>query len=169
MIFNVIDFLEREKKEKTKKYGIENTAYSLEIVVFPMSYKDYLRIVAQIRYYCKNDNVSWICGYSTTDSKSAKIIIDRKGKIGRPKKKILGKKVAGHCHNTFVGAEKSCFKTVEKIKKAIDKKHNKKICKIVSLGNNVHFFNTIGYIEKQSDIIRTGGNFNFLKYYKERR
>ena len=45
MKFNVIDFLEREKKEKTKKYGIENTAYSLEIFVFPMSYKDYLRIV----------------------------------------------------------------------------------------------------------------------------
>jgi hypothetical protein len=129
---------------------------------------EYKRLVEQIRYYANKNNISWLAIYSTTDSKTAKVQYERTGKRGRPKKIIAGDNVAGHAHICLVGNEtQSAYSTATSIKKAVDKKYKKPICRVVSKGQGFNASNFINYCYKQADTIRNGGNFDFDRYVKK--
>lgn len=160
MKFKLIDYINFVK--------LDSTLYSIEVFVTPLNMHDYLLIVEKLKYFCRKDNISFLSVYSTTESKSAKLVITHTGKRGRPQKTILGKKIDGHTHTIIKGNNcKSAYSTAKKIKKSIDKHYDKPVCKIVSKSDNIHAFNYIGYCIKQSDVLRTGGNFDFINYYKE--
>ena len=146
-------------------YSVKATVYFIEIYK-AFDKQDFLRLCETVRYYCQKDNISYLFAFSTTDSKTAKPKYQMTGKRGRPRKVIQGKKVDGHIHNAFVGDKnKSCRQTILKIAKAINKKETKKITKINSISNGVDVHDYAGYILRQSDIIRSGGEFNFQEFY----
>ncbi len=146
-------------------FRLQANCYCIEIYATPLSIQDYLVICEKIRYYCKKDGISWMAVYSTTDSNTAKSTVIHTKKRGRPQKVIQGKKVDGHIHNLFIGNEnKSAYSTVNQIKKSLDKKYKKPICKVVSKGRDYHAYNTMCYNLKQADIVRTGGDFDFKEY-----
>jgi hypothetical protein len=153
--------------------GINATLYALYLFSQDgqdkeLTEAEFKRLVEQIRYYCRNDNISWLCVYSTTSSKTAKAQYKRTGKKGRPKKVIVGDDVAGHTHICLVGNEtQSAYSTATRIKKAVDKKYKKPICRVVSKGQGFNASNFINYCYKQADIVRNGGNFDFDVYVKK--
>lgn len=159
MQFKLLDFF--------NYYRLDSVAYSLEIYVTPMTMEDYLAITEKLKYYCKKDCISFLSVYSTTDSKTAKVVVEHTGKRGRPKKYIKGKKEKGHTHTLILGNKnKSAYTTAKRIKHSINKRYKKPVCKIVSKGNDLQAYNFIGYCYKQADIVRTGGNFDFDYYYR---
>ena len=133
MLFHLSDFL------------LDSPIYAVYLYR-EISEKEYLQICGIIRYYCRKDNDKYI----------------KKGKRGRPKKQVFGKKVAGHTHISVTGKkEKSAYKTAQVIKRAFNKKYHKPICRIVSKGNLIDARVWIGYTLKQADILRSGGDFDF--------
>jgi hypothetical protein len=153
--------------------GINATLYALYLFSQDgqdkeLTEAEFKKIAEQIRYYANKDSVSWLCVFSTTDSKTAKVQYERTGKRGRPKKVIVGDDVAGHTHICLVGNEtQSAYSTATRIKKAVDKKYKKPICRVVSKGQELHASNYIAYCYRQADIVRTGGNFDFGVYVKK--
>ena len=146
-------------------YRLDANCYSVEIYQKPLTEHDFLVIAEKMKYYCRKDGVSWLAVYSTTDSDTAQQTAERTGKRGRPKKLVQGTKIDGHTHNIIVGTkEKSAYSTAQQIKKSIDKKYNRKICKVVSKGNSDHAYNDMKYCLKQADVVRTGGDFDFYQY-----
>lgn len=142
------------------------TVYQIQLFVTPLSLEDYLRIVEQFRYHCRKSDISWICGYSTTSSDDANTEYLRTGKRGRPKKMIVGSSVDGHQHNLFIGTEQtSAYSTVHRIAGALDKKYGKKVCRVKTVSSGLHLHNSIQYITRQSDVLRSGGDFDFREYY----
>lgn len=128
--------------------------------------KGFLQLCEKVRYYCNKNDVSYLLGYSSTDSKTAKPKYKKTGKRGRPQKVIQGKKINGHIHSEFIGDKnKSCRQTVLTIANAINKKELKKITKINSIPNGVDVHDYTGYILRQSDAIRSGGEFDFKEFY----
>lgn len=153
MRFKLTNFLEY--------YKICETYYSIEVYV-PLSEHDFYIIVEKLKYYCRKNHISWLAVFSDTDSKDAEQVIDRVGKVGRPKKRVKGTKVDGHTHITLVGSEShSGYKTACIIKQSIDKKYKKKVSRVVSKGDFEHGHNFIRYSLRQANIVRTGGDFNF--------
>lgn len=149
MLFHLSDFL------------LDSPIYAVYLYR-EISEKEYLQICGIIRYYCRKDNVNWLAIFSTTESKSAELKYIKIGKRGRPKKQVFGKKVAGHTHISVTGKkEKSAYKTAQVIKRALNKKYHKPICRIVSKGNLIDARVWIGYTLKQADILRSGGDFDF--------
>ena len=146
-------------------YKIPATVYYIEIYK-TFDRQEFLRLCETVRYYCQKDDISYLLAFSTTDSKSVKIKYLKTRKRGRPQKIVTGKKVNGHCHNTFIGTEeKSCRQTVLKIANAINKKQPRKITKIQSISNGADVHDFTGYILRQSDILRAGGSFDFKEFY----
>ena len=146
-------------------YKIPATVYYIEIYK-TFDRQEFLRLCETVRYYCQKDDISYLLGFSKTDSKSAKIKYLKTEKRGRPQRIITGKKVDGHCHNAFIGTqEKSCRKTVLKIAKALNKKQPRKITKIQSISNGADVYDYTGYILRQSDIIRSSGSFDFKGFF----
>lgn len=152
-------------------YDMDAVCYSVEVYQSqsaPLSVADYLQITDIVRYYSKKDGVSFMTVYSTTESDNAMRIAIRTGKRGRPKTIVDGTKTSGHIHCSIVGnKEKSASKTARTVKERLDKKFNRKICRVVSKGNGEHAFNWISYSLRQADIKRTGGDFDFQKYVDE--
>lgn len=151
-------------------YRLPSNVYSLELFVTQLTPKEYFGFVEKLRYYTKKDGVSYLSVFSTTSSESAKVVITHTQKRGRPRKEIVGEKVAGHSHTIIMGTpEKSAYSTAKIIKKSVDKKYQKRVMKIVSLGRDTdHTYNMIGYCFRQAEIVRSGGNFDFKAYYDER-
>lgn len=146
-------------------YQIPATVYYIHLYK-TLDKREFLRLCENIRYYCQKDDISYLLGFSKTDSKSAKIKYLKTGKRGRPQRIITGKKVNGHCHNVFVGTqEKSCRQTVLKIAKSLNKKEPRKITRIQSISNGADVHDFTGYILRQSDILRAGGSFGFKEFY----
>ena len=136
--------------------------YAIYIFQTGLTERDFLAISAKLRYYANLDDVSWLAVYSTTESQSVQNKPQNNGKRGRPKKNVVGKKVNPHCHLTVVGTkEKSAYNTAVRFKKSVDKKRGKKICRVVSKGDSFDARIWIGYCLKQSDILRSGGDFDF--------
>lgn len=161
MRFNITDYFDY--------YRLDATAYSVEIYLQGITEKDFTDIFCnKFGYYCRRDGVSWLAVYSTTDSKDAEQTAIHTGRRGRPRKIVQGTKKDGHIHNIIVGtAEKSAYSTAHAIKKSIDKKYQKKVCKVVSKGDNAHAYNDMCYCLRQADVVRTGGDFDFAKYIAE--
>ncbi len=161
MRFRITDYFDYHR--------LDSTAYSIEIYQKPLSENDFLTLCEKIKYYCRKNGISWLAVFSTTDSKDARQVKVSTGKRGRPRKIVQGTKVDGHIHNIVIGnSEKSAYSTAHEIKKSIDKKFKKKVCKVVSKGDNVHAYNDISYCLRQADIIRTGGDFDFQGYVDSR-
>ena len=77
---------------------------------------------------------------------------------------IIGKKVSSHCHLSVVGTkEKSAYNTAVRFKKSVDKKRGRKVCRVVSKGDQFDARIWIGYCLKQADILRSGGDFDFQR------
>ena len=103
--------------------------------------------------------------FSDTDSNDAEQVVDRLGKIGRPRKRVQGTKIDGHIHTVVIGNQNtSAYKTACQIKCSIDKRYKKKVSRIESKGNSEHGYNYVRYSLRQANIIRTGGDFNFRDY-----
>lgn len=85
---------------------------------------------------------------------------ERLGKVGRPKKLVVGKKVAPHVHVGVTG--NLAHKTVSDIQFALEKKGVS--CKIVSKGDlsELHAKNYVGYCYRQGDFYRQGGENRFF-------
>lgn len=146
---------------KINAYLWDAVCYSLEVYQKPLNEHDFERIVGRIRYYCKDD-VSWLAVFSTTESATAKQIVNHTGKRGRPRKTVVGEKTDGHIHTAFVGTkEKSAYTVTQKLKKNINKMFGKNICCVSSKGKADHAYNWISYCLKQGDVTRTGGEFDF--------
>ena len=144
-------------------YKLYANCYSIHIYQSPLSKHDFKNIIVQkIRYHCRKGGFSWLAVYSTTDSKTARSAAVRTGRRGRPKKIIQGKKEDGHIHNIIIGTkERSARSTVHEIKDSLDKKYKRKICQVISKGNDDHAFNFMDYCLRQADIIRTSNDFDF--------
>ncbi len=150
-------------------YRLDATCYSIEIYLKPLTPKDFKNVIVnKIKYYCSKDKVSWLAVYSTTNGKTAQQTVIKTGKRGRPKKSVKGIKEAGHVHCVIKGtAEKSAYSTVQKIKKSIDKTYGRKASKIISKGNTDHAYYFMFYSFRQADIVRSGGDFDFMQYVKD--
>lgn len=149
---------------------LEAVLYSLYVNITPLSRDEFNHIARRIRYFCEKDGMSWLACYSTTDSKTAKQDSIKTGKRGRPRKSVTGVKIDGHVHACVKGTnEKSAYSTAQKIKKDLDLHYWKKICTVESKGpcTGAHAKNTISYNFGQSDITRSGGDFDFMEYAKE--
>ena len=149
-------------------YRLDASAYSIEIYQRPLTEHDYLMICEKLKYYGRKDGVSWLCVYSTTDSKDAEQKVIHTGKRGRPRKAVQGTKIDGHTHCLVIGNKnKSAYSTAQNVKKSIDKKYSKPVCRVVSKGDNAHAYNDMCYCLRQADIVRTGGDFDFDNYIAE--
>lgn len=147
-------------------YYTKRTAYQIWLFDVDLSEQEYLRIVEQFRYHCRKADVSWICGYSTTSSDDAHAEYLRTGKRGRPKRVVSGSGVDAHQHNLMIGTESnSAYSTAHRICKALNKKYKRKVAQVHSVSDGAHLCNSIGYITRQSDVMRSGGSFNFKEYY----
>ena len=136
--------------------------YAVYLFETGLTERDFLAISAKLRYYANLDDVSWLAIYSSTESATAQRKTHNKGKRGRPKKYVVGKKVSPHCHLSVIGSPtKSAYSTALKFKNAVDKKRGRKVCRVVSKGNSYDARIWIGYSLKQADILRSGGDFDF--------
>lgn len=150
MIFRLIDL------------KLPSAVYAIYIFQTGLTEREFLAICSKLRYYATQDGVSWLAVYSTTESNSVQNKPLRNGKRGRPKRRICGKKISPHCHLSLLGNKsKSAYSTAIKFKKAVDKKRGQKICRVVSKGNSYDARIWLGYSLKQSDITRSGGDFDF--------
>lgn len=151
MIFRLIDL------------KLPAAVYAIYIFQTGLTEREFLAICSKLRYYATQDGVSWLAVYSTTESNSVQNKPLRNGKRGRPKRCICGKKTNPHCHLSLLGNKaKSAYSTAIKFKKAVDKKRGQKICRVVSKGNSYDARIWLGYSLKQSDITRSGGDFDFI-------
>lgn len=165
--YDEIDLIDRDIKRAY--YGVSAVGYSIELYRVNLSKAEFNALFRMFRYYCQKDNVSCLIIYSTTDSATAQPIYQQNGERGRPIKIIEGTKVLPHQHNLVIGNENtSAFGTAKKIQKYLNKQYGLHSTKIVSKGNDYHFFNTVGYLYNQADIIRSYGDFDFKGYYDSR-
>lgn len=150
---------------KVKDYLAMRTAYQIWLFDTSISEQEYKQIVEQFRYHCRKSDVSWMCGYST-HSNTAHAEYIHTGKRGRPKKVITGSGVDAHQHNLLIGTEgTSAYSTAHRICKALNKKYRKNVAQVHSVSDGAHLCNSIEYIARQSDVLRTGGDFDFKEYY----
>ena len=141
---------------------IDSTLYSVEIYKQGVSIEEFNRIVAVFRYQCQKSGASFLSIYSTTNSLFTFPLIEKTGKRGRPKRKVYGRKVAAHVHACVIGrAEKSAFSVCQEICKRLKNRH-KIMSKIVSKGREQHAVNYIEYCFRQADVVRSGGDFDFV-------
>ena len=70
-------------------YEVPAQVYYIEIYK-AFDKQDFLRLCETVRYYCKYDDVSYLLGFSTTDSKSVKIKYQKTRKRGRPQRIVTG-------------------------------------------------------------------------------
>lgn len=146
-------------------YYTKRTAYQIWLFDVALSEQEYLRIVEQFRYHCRKSGVSWMCGYST-HSNTAHVEYLRTGRRGRPRKEIIGSGVDAHQHNLLIGTEDtSAYSTAHRICKALNKKYKKNVAQVHSISDGAHLCNSIKYISRQSDVMRSGGDFDFKEYY----
>lgn len=151
-------------KFKLSNFTLETPIYSVYFFK-EISEKEFFQLCGILRYHCNRDNISWYAVYSTTESKTARRQAVKTGLRGRPKLEVRGKKVGGHTHVSLVGNRtQSANKTAIRIKKSLDKKYKKPICRIVSKGANFDACEWLGYCFKQASICRGGGDFDFEKY-----
>ena len=149
-------------KFKLTDFKLPARIYAVYLFETGLTEREFLAIAAKLRYYANMDGVSWLAVYSSTESATAQSKPQKNGKRGRPKKFIYGKKTNPHCHLSLVGTkEKSAYNTAVRFKKSVDKKRGKKICRVVSKGDSFDARIWIGYCLKQSDILRSGGEFDF--------
>lgn len=104
----------------------------------------------------------WLLGDSTTDSKVC-CTYKKKGNKGRPRKKVLGRKVERHIHLFILTIEDSCFlelglKDVQHfLKKQRKKKKHLKQYKTTSIQGMCY----CKYIARQSDHLYRCSNYNW--------
>ena len=141
---------------------IDSTLYSVEIYKQGITLDGYYKIVSLMRYICKKNNTSFLCVFSSSDSRFAIPFFEQSGKRGRPKRKVYGRKVAPHLHSAVLGtAEKSAFSVCQEICKRLKEKHGI-AGKVVSKGREQHAVNYIEYCFRQADVVRSGGDFDFV-------
>lgn len=150
MIFRLVDF------------KLPATVYAIYLFETGMTEREFLAICSKLRYFATQNGVSWLAVFSTTESCSAERKHQKSGTRGRPKKCVVGKKVNPHCHLSVIGSPiKSAYNAAVKFKKSVDKKSKRKVCRVVSKGNQLDARVWIGYCLKQADILRSGCNFDF--------
>lgn len=168
--YDEIDLINKDiEHQKQEYYRVYAIGYIIEIYRTGQTIDEFKAIARMFRYYCKIDDVSYLLGYSQTDSNNANVIYERTGQRGRPKKIITGKTIEPHLHPLIIGnPNKSAWSTACNISKYLNKLYGGTVTKIVAKGDNYHLYNTIGYIYRQSDIVRTFGEFDFRGYYNSR-
>ena len=151
---------------RIKDFLAMRTAYQIYLFVPSLPFEEYKQIVEQFRYHCRKSDVSWMCGFSTTSSDDAHAEYIRTGKRGRPKKMIVGSGVDAHLHDLLVGTEsKSAYSTANKLCKLLNKKYGKRVAQVHSVSDGEHLCNSIRYITRQANVMRSGGAFDFEAYY----
>lgn len=142
------------------------TGYRIYLYITRLTIDEYKQIVEQFRYHCRKEGISWMCGYSTHESDTAKVEYIHTGKRGRPKRRVVGSSTNAHLHNLLMGTRtKSAYSTAHRLADAIDKKYKRKVCRVESVSDGLHLYNWIEYITRQSDVMRSGGSFDFKEYY----
>jgi len=144
---------------------LDSVVYSLEVYVQEITPNDFKAIVNILeRYRRKFPGVSYLVVYSCKDSDFCARIQEKNGKKGRPKTVIFGKDVDWHCHIAVTG-KKSCS-YLKEVKKAINKRFKRKVCKIYSKSKDEHAINYIKYCYRQASKYRSCGVFR--KMIKEK-
>ena len=146
-------------------YKIDATFYSIEVYLAQLTESEFKTLFEKYRYYCRKNHCSCMVVFSDTDSKTAVQTIEHTGKVGRPKKRITGKKIAGHIHSIVVGNHS--FSTAQQIKQSIDKRYGKKVASIKSKGDGIWGYNYIRYCLNQCNQYRTCGEFDFKAYVNQ--
>lgn len=152
--------------EMTFETEFPSNVYSVEIYS-EFSPKDFEQLFQKFRYFCRKQNCSFLLVYSTTESKTAKRQRLKNRKRGRPRHIVTGTPVAGHCHSAVVKSDGSARQCCISIKKALDRKYQKPIARIVSKGVSEHALNFVAYSLRQADSIRQGGDFSFTEFCKQ--
>ena len=151
-------------KFKLTDFKLPARIYAVYLFETGLTEREFLAIAAKLRYYANLDGVSWLAIYSTTESQTAQNKPQNKGKRGRPKKQICGKKTRSHCHLSLVGTKtKSAYNAAVRFKESVNKKSRRKVCRVVSKGDQFDARIWIGYCLKQADILRSGGDFDFQR------
>lgn len=165
--YKEIDLIDKDIKRAY--YGVPAVGYSIELYRVNLSKAEFNALSRMFRYYCQKDHVSFLLIYSTTDSATAQPIYQQHGERGRPIKIVEGTKVLPHQHNLVIGNENtSAFSTAQKIQKYLNKQYGQHSTRVISRGSDYHFFNSVGYLYNQADIIRSYGDFDFKGYYDSR-
>lgn len=148
-------------------FQLPSVLYNIEFYKTNLSKSEFLTIVEKVRYYSRKFDTSYLCVFSSTNSATAKPVTIRNGQRGRPRKAIQGSKVPEHTHLYLLGNSKqSACSTAKAVQKSLNKRYSKNICKIQSKGTNYHASNCIGYALRQADIVRSGGDFDFIEHQK---
>lgn len=123
-----------------------------------------------------NEHIAFILTDSTTDGKDCNKEIIRNGKVGRPKKRVEGKKVKRHIHGLIISTDSS--NDINEIKQSLSKYCNKRRKKRPNLKQQKigiiksEYVNKglyiAKYIDRQADHEYRGGDFNF-NYFKDER
>lgn len=170
MIFKYNETMLIDEMLDITNYGIPVTPYRILIFRTNISVEEFYIFVERARYYCRKYGSSFIAGYSTTSSKDAMKTTIQTGKPGRPKQIITGTEVEPHYHDLFVGNNnQSCWSAVQKVNACLQKRYGKHSTKIEGFNTYQHFCNDVGYVLKQSDILRSYGDFDFAGYYHDRK
>lgn len=170
MVFKHNELLLIEKMLDITNYGTNAIPYRILIFRTNLSVEEFYIFVERARYYCRKYDCSYLAGFSTTSSKDALKTSIRTGKPGRPKQIITGTAVEPHWHDLFIGNdEHSCWSAVQKVNAWLQKRYGKQSTKIEGFSTYQHFCNDVGYVLKQSDILRSFGKFDFNEYYNNRK
>ena len=132
-------------------YKIDATFYSIEVYLAQLTESEFKTLFEKYRYYCRKNHCSCMVVFSDTDSKTAVQTIEHTGKVGRPKKRITGKKIA-------IDLELS---------DTIKKRYGKKVASIKSKGDGIWGYNYIRYCLNQCNQYRTCGEFDFKAYVNQ--
>lgn len=152
-------------KEFFDYYKVDAVFYSIEVYLPKITENEFLTLFEKFKYYCQKNHISCLVVFSDTDSTTAKQMSVNTGKVGRPKKIVVGTKVNGHIHSIVVG--KKAYTTAQQIKKAVNKKYKRNVSKVKSLGDGLHGYNFIVYCMRQENKYRTYGDFDFNTYVSE--
>lgn len=170
MVFKYDELLLIEKMLDITNYGTNAKPYRILIFRTNLSVEEFYIFIERARYYCRKYGCSYIAGYSTTSSKDALKTSIRTGKPGRPKQIITGTEVEPHFHNLFIGNDNhSCWSAIQKVNACLQKRYGKHSTKIEGFDSFEHYYNAVNYVLKQSDILRSYGDFDFNEYYNNRK
>ena len=142
---------------------LDSVVYGLEVYVQDITSNDFKSIVNALERYRKSfSHISYLCVYSSKDGQMCARMQIKNENPGRPKTVIFGKAVKWHCHIAVTG--KHSYSYLEKVKKAINKRFKRKVCKIESKGNEEHAINYVKYCYRQASFYRSYGVFrNMIK------
>jgi len=140
---------------------LDSVVYGLEVYVQDITSNDFKSIVNTLERYRKEfPNISYLSAYSSKKGETSARIQIKTGNKGRPKTVIFGRDEKWHCHIAVMG--KHAYSYLERVKKAINKRFKRKVCKIESKGNKEHAINYVKYCYRQASNYRSCGEFRSM-------